>query len=115
MVKVKKELHREDFRAHIAVALSDRGTMREKSNAADHPAARPSHLHEEVKVRDATPDERHRGVIEEVLDVHPPPGGEVVGDADIVMLCQGVCKVRADEAGPAGDDVTHEESMIGGG
>jgi len=27
--------------------------------------------HREVKVGDAPPDERHPGVIEEVLDVHP--------------------------------------------
>jgi hypothetical protein len=31
-----------------------------------------------------------------------------------VVLCQGVCKVRADEAGPAGDDVAHEEFMAVG-
>ena len=61
------------------------------------------------------PDERHPGMIQEVLDVHPPPGGEVVDDGDVVMLCQGVCKVRADEAGPAGDDVAYEETMLGGG
>ncbi len=40
---------------------------------------------------------------------HLLPGGEVVDDDDSVILCQGVCKVRADEAGPAGDDVAHEE------
>ena len=34
------------------------------------------------------PDERHPGVIEEVLDVHPPLGGEVVGDDDVVVFCQ---------------------------
>jgi len=37
------------------------------------------------------PDERHPGVTEEVLDVLPPPGGEVVDDGDVVVLCQGVC------------------------
>jgi hypothetical protein len=42
-------------------------------------------------------------VIEEVLDVFPPPGGEVIDDDDVVVLCQGVRKVRTDEAGPAGD------------
>jgi hypothetical protein len=50
-----------------------------------------------------------------VLDVHPSPGGEVVDDDNVVVLCQGIYKVRADEAGPAGDDVAHEESMVGGG
>jgi hypothetical protein len=39
------------------------------------------------------------------------PGGEVVDDDDVVILSQGVGKVRADEAGPAGDDVAHEEIM----
>jgi len=78
------------------------------------------------------PDERHPGAIEEVLDVRPPPGGEVVDDDDVKVLCQMrcsigteqehrqgarcdcVCKVRADEAGPAGDDVAHEEVMAVG-
>ena len=60
-------------------------------------------------------DEGHPGMIQEVLDVLPSPGGEVVDDDDVVVLCQRVCKVRADEAGPAGDDVAHEESMMGGG
>ena len=68
-------------------------------------------IHEQVKVRDAPLDERHPGMIEEVLDVFPPPGGEVVDDGDVVILCQGVGKVRADEAGTAGDDVAHEEIM----
>ena len=56
-----------------------------------------------------------RGVIEEVLDVHPPPGGEVVDDDDVVVLCQRIRKVRADEAGPAGDDVAHEEFTLSAG
>jgi len=73
----------------------------------------PSRLHQEVEVDDAPLDERHPGVVQKVLGVHPPPGGEVVDDGDVVVLCQGVCKVRADEAGPAGDDVAHEESMMG--
>jgi len=72
-------------------------------------------LHQEVEVSDAPLDECHPGVVPEVLDVHPPPGGEVVDDNDVVVLCQGVGKVRADEAGPAGDDVAHEESMAGTG
>ena len=71
-------------------------------------------LHEEVEVGDAPLDERHPGVAEEVLDVFPPAGGEVVDDDDVVVLCQGVGKVRADEAGPAGDDVAHEEVMAVG-
>ncbi len=50
-----------------------------------------------------------------MLDVHPPAGGEVVDDDDVVILCQGVGKVGPDEAGPAGDDVAHEESMMGSG
>jgi len=32
-------------------------------------------------------------VIQEVLDVLPPPGGEDVDDGGGVVLCQGVCKV----------------------
>ena len=50
-------------------------------------------IHEEVEVGDAPLDERHPGMIEEVLDVHPPAGGEVVDDDDVVILCQGVGKV----------------------
>ena len=60
-------------------------------------------IHEEVEVGDAPLDERHAGVILEVLDVFPPAGGEVIDDDDVVVLCQGVRKVRTDEAGPAGD------------
>ena len=71
-------------------------------------------LHEQVEVGDAPLDEGHTGVIQEVLDVLPPAGGEVVDDDDVVMLCQGVCKVRADEAGAAGDDVAHEYDYVGG-
>ena len=44
-------------------------------------------LHEEVKVGDAPLDERHPGVVEEVLDVHPPAGGEAVDNGDVVVLC----------------------------
>lgn len=33
-------------------------------------------------------------MILEVLDVHPAwHGGEVVDDHDVVVLCQGICKV----------------------
>ena len=32
-----------------------------------------------------------------------------------MVLCECVCKVRADEAGPAGDDVAHEEVMAAAG
>ena len=46
---------------------------------------------------------------------HLLPGGEVVDDDDVVMLCQGVGKVRANEAGAAGDDVAHEEFTLSGG
>jgi|ADurb_H2B_02_Slu_FD_contig_101_346768_length_991_multi_3_in_0_out_0_1 hypothetical protein len=46
---------------------------------------------------------------------HLLPGGEVVDDDDVVVLCRGICKVRTDEAGPAGDDVAHEESMMRSG
>ena len=49
-----------------------------------------------------------------MLDVLPPPSGEVVDDDDVMVLCQRICKVRADEAGPAGDDVAHEEGMAVG-
>ncbi len=31
---------------------------------------------------------------------HLLPGGEVVDDHDVVILCQGVCKVRARPAPP---------------
>ena len=41
------------------------------------------------------------------------PVGEVVDDNDIVVLCQGVRKVRA-KPGAAGDDVAHEEIMAAG-
>ena len=71
-------------------------------------------LHEEVEVGDAPLEKRHPGVVQEVLDVFPPPGGEVVDDDDVVVLCQRICKVRADEAGPAGDDVAHEYDYVGG-
>ena len=44
-------------------------------------------LHKEVEVRDAPLDERHPGVVEKVLDVFPPAGGEVVDDDDVVIAC----------------------------
>ena len=47
----------------------------------------PSRLHQEVEVGDAPLDNRHPGVVQKVLDVFPPPGGEVVDD-DVVVLCQ---------------------------
>ena len=43
-------------------------------------------LHEEVEVGDAPLDEVHARVIQEVLDVFPPAGGEVVDDDDVVVL-----------------------------
>jgi hypothetical protein len=43
-------------------------------------------FHQEVKVGDAPLDEGHPGVVEEVLDVFPPAGGEVVDDDDVVVL-----------------------------
>ena len=42
---------------------------------------------EQGEVGDAPLDKRHPGVVEEVLDVHPPTGGEVVDDDDVVVLC----------------------------
>jgi hypothetical protein len=45
-------------------------------------------FHQEIEVGDAPLDERHPGVVQEVLDVHPPSGGEVVDDDDVVVLCQ---------------------------
>jgi len=45
-------------------------------------------LHQEVEIGDAPLDERRPGVVQEVLDVHPPPGGEVVDDEDVVVLCR---------------------------
>ena len=44
-------------------------------------------IHEQVKVRDAPLDEVHARVVQETLDVHPPAGGEVVDDDDVVVLC----------------------------
>ncbi|KUL00431.1 MAG: hypothetical protein XE11_2458 [Methanomicrobiales archaeon 53_19] len=46
----------------------------------------PSRIHEQVEVGDAPFDDRHPGVVQEVLDVHPPAGGEVVDDDDVVVL-----------------------------
>jgi hypothetical protein len=44
-------------------------------------------LHQEVEDGDAPLDERHPGMVEEVLDVHPAwRGREVVDDDDVVML-----------------------------
>ena len=44
-------------------------------------------LHQEVKVGDAPLDERHPGVVQEVLDVFPAwHGREVVDDDDVVVL-----------------------------
>ena len=43
-------------------------------------------IHEQVKVGDAPLDERHPGMVQEVLDVHPPPGGEGVDDDDVAVL-----------------------------
>ncbi len=43
-------------------------------------------IHEQVEVGDAPLDEVHPGMIEEVLDVFPPPGGEVVDDDHVVVL-----------------------------
>jgi hypothetical protein len=42
------------------------------------------------------------------------PGGEVIDGDDVVVLCECLCKVGTDEAGPAGDDVAHEEVMAVG-
>ena len=50
-------------------------------------------LHEEVEVSDAPLNELHPEVVEEVLDLHPSAGGEVVDDGDVVVLSEGVCKV----------------------
>jgi hypothetical protein len=50
-----------------------------------------------------------------VLDVFPPPGGEVVNDDDVVVACQRVRKVGTDEPSPAGDDVAHEEFTLSAG
>ncbi len=43
-------------------------------------------IHQEVEVGDAPLDKRHPGVVQEVLDIHPPPGGKVVDDDDAVVL-----------------------------
>jgi hypothetical protein len=39
-------------------------------------------------------------VVEEGLNVFPTPGGEVVDDDDVVVLCRSLCKVRAKPAPP---------------
>jgi hypothetical protein len=44
-------------------------------------------LHQEVEVGDAPLDERHPGMVEEVLDLLPPAGGEDVDDGGGVVLC----------------------------
>ena len=45
-------------------------------------------FHQEIEVGDAPLDNRHPGVVEEVLDVHPAwRGREVVDDDDVVILC----------------------------
>jgi hypothetical protein len=49
-------------------------------------------------------------VVEEVLDGHPPAGGEVVDDDDVVDRVL-TCLQGSSQAGPAGDDVAHEEIM----
>ena len=43
-------------------------------------------LHHEVKIGDAPLDEVHPGMSEEVLEVFPPPGAEVVDADDVVIL-----------------------------
>ena len=43
-------------------------------------------VHEQVEVGDAPFDERHPGVVQEVPDVFPPAGGEVIDDDDVVVL-----------------------------
>jgi hypothetical protein len=101
-------------RAGVPGVLHRTGHGRDGCLVEDAVRAR-ERLHEEVEVGDAPLDEGHPGVVEEVLDVFPPAGGEVIDDDDVVVLCQGIRKVRADEAGTAGDDVAHEESMMGDG
>jgi len=64
--------------------FTDRGT---DGIAAEDAVRAREGLHQEVKVGDAPLDERHPGVGEEVLDVLPPAGGEVIDDDDVVMLC----------------------------
>jgi len=46
----------------------------------------PSRLQQEVEAGDAPFDERHPGVVEEVLDVRLLAGGEVVDDHEIVVV-----------------------------
>jgi len=63
------------------------GPVRAEEGAA--PSAlplRPRGSHQEVEVGDASVDEGHPGMIQEALDVHPPPGGEIVDDHDVVVL-----------------------------
>jgi hypothetical protein len=64
--------------------FTDRGT---DGIAAEDAVRAREGLHQEVKVGDAPLDERHPGVVEEVLDVLPPPRGEVLDDDDVVTLC----------------------------
>ncbi len=44
-------------------------------------------LHQKVMVGDAPLGKRHPGMVQEVLDVLPPPGREVVDNDDVVVLC----------------------------
>ena len=65
-------------------SFTDRGT---EGMAAEDAVRAGERLHQEVEVGDAPFDERHPEMAEEVLDVFPPPGGEVVNDDDVVVLC----------------------------
>ena len=71
--------------------FTDRGT---DGIAAEDAVRAREGLHQEVKVGDAPFDEGHPWVVEEVLDVFPAwHGREVIDDDDVVVLCEGVCKV----------------------
>ena len=65
-------------------SFTDRGT---EGMAAEDAVRARERIHEEVEVGDAPLDERHPGMVEEVLNVPPPAGGEVVDDDDVVVLC----------------------------
>jgi len=79
------------FASFEAGSYTDRGT----GGAGQNAIRAGEDLHQKVMVGDAPLRKRHPGVVQEVLDVLPPPGREVVDNDDVVVLCQGVCKVRA--------------------
>ena len=62
----------------------------------------------EERLADVVPQQLEARMVEQVLDVVPPAGEEVVQADDVVALGQQpVAEMRADEAGAAGDEDSH--------